>query len=367
VVNDDPQPPEERPPTLAVGPTPVGDALSRLPVWVVVASLDGRHPGENHERARSIAARAAVAPATFVIDHHQAAGLPTAIMGLLERHATAEPSGRFPEVVVLLDPSYPFLDETDVDRVVELLRDDECDSALAAVVHDRGTTQRTIDIGGLYAVRTDAFRRAGTLVVGEPAIHAVAPWRALSDADVTAMDAARTPITDPDRSDPPTTSPGRKLPSDLRAVVFDFDGVMTDDRVLVMEDGREGVLANRRDGMGVEHLEATGVHLAVLSKERNPVVAARCRKLGIECIQGTQDKWPVLRRWLAERGIEAHQLVYLGNDVNDIECLRAAGCGAVVADAHPDAMAAADLVLRHDGGDGAVRELADLIVHERFS
>jgi YrbI family 3-deoxy-D-manno-octulosonate 8-phosphate phosphatase len=159
----------------------------------------------------------------------------------------------------------------------------------------------------------------------------------------------------------------RRLPTPVAAVVFDFDGVMTDDRVLVLEDGTEGVLANRSDGMGIEQLRATGVAIAVISKERNQVVAARCAKLGIECIQGTDDKWPVLEAWLDDRSIDAAQVVFVGNDVNDIECLGHAGCGVVVADAHRDARAVADLVLSRPGGHGAVRELTDALLRNRFA
>src|SRR5262249_33757677 len=136
------------------------------------------------------------------------------------------------------------------------------------------------------------------------------------------------------------------LPRRPALVVFDFDGVFTDNSVYVCEDGREWVRCSRGDGMGITLLKATGIAILVLSSESNPVVTARCRKLGIECIQAASDKCATLKRSLEERGIAASETVFVGNDVNDIECLTLAGCGVVVADAHPEARAVADAVLR---------------------
>ena len=102
--------------------------------------------------------------------------------------------------------------------------------------------------------------------------------------------------------------------------------------------------------------------MLILSKERNPVVARRAEKLRIPCLHGIDHKLPELRRWATSEGIPMERLVYVGNDVNDLECLAEAGCGVVVADAHPEAAAAASVVLQANGGHGAVRELADLIL-----
>lgn len=153
-----------------------------------------------------------------------------------------------------------------------------------------------------------------------------------------------------------------RLPAPPALVVFDFDGVMTDNAVYVAEDGREWVRCSRGDGMGITLLRRAGVPLLVLSTETNPVVLARCRKLKIECIHGCVDKTRVFEDLLAERGLDRERVIFVGNDVNDLGCLEMAGCGVVVADAHPDAMRAADGMLTQIGGNGAVRELADLLL-----
>lgn len=151
----------------------------------------------------------------------------------------------------------------------------------------------------------------------------------------------------------------------IALVVLDFDGVLTDNRVLVMEDGREGVACDRGDGLGIARLRQAGVEVAVLSKERNPVVAARCRKLGIECAQGCDEKLPALQALCAQRGLGPEQTAYAGNDVNDLECLRWAGLPVAVADALPEVLAAARWTTPRPGGRGAVRDLCDLLLQAR--
>jgi len=149
----------------------------------------------------------------------------------------------------------------------------------------------------------------------------------------------------------------------VAAVIFDFDGVFTDNRVLTFQDGTEAVSCSRSDGMGIELLRGEGLPMVVISKERNPVTSARCAKLGLEVIQGIDDKESELRLWLDGRGIAADQAIYVGNDVNDLACMALVGCAVAVADAHGDVLAAADIVLPLRGGYGAVRFLADAILH----
>jgi N-acylneuraminate cytidylyltransferase len=136
---------------------------------------------------------------------------------------------------------------------------------------------------------------------------------------------------------------------------------MTDNGVSVSQDGSEAVRCDRSDGLGIGRLRAAGVPVLVLSSETNAVVAARCRKLRVECLHGVADKRAALLVWLDANSIDPANVVYVGNDTNDLGCLRTVGCGAVVADAHPDVVDAARLVLARDGGHGAVREICDLV------
>ena len=153
--------------------------------------------------------------------------------------------------------------------------------------------------------------------------------------------------------------PVKKL-SVIQAIAFDFDGVFTDNIVYVMQNGDEAVACNRSDGMGISMLLAVGVPLVIISTEDNPIVTVRGAKLNLEVIQGADDKLPRLVDWAGQNGLTLDQVAFLGNDVNDVECLKKAGLGVAVADAYPVAMDAADLVLTKKGGHGAVREIADL-------
>ncbi len=150
----------------------------------------------------------------------------------------------------------------------------------------------------------------------------------------------------------------------IRLLVLDFDGVMTDNRVLVSQDGVESVMCHRGDGMGIEKLRQAGIPVVVISKESNPVVSARCHKLGIPCFQNTTDKLATLKQVAEEHNVELAKTAYVGNDVNDIACIEAAGVGVAVADAYPEVKAVADIVTQATGSEGAVREVADLLLRE---
>ena len=305
-------------------------------------------------------------------------------LGWLEANA-----GCIPEVVVQLRPTSPLRPPDCVDTAIELLRQDESVDSVRAVVQASQSPYKMwrLQADGmmtpLLAAEADAYNRprqelpqtywqtghidaVRTNVIRERASMSGSRIRALVVDSVYACDID----TEADwlrtewlleHIDRPVVSPEprRPFPEDPRLVVFDFDGVMTDNRVWIGEHGDEWVACNRSDGLGLERLRQLGVDLFVLSTETNPVVAARCRKLGLPCEQGVRDKAGRLRSLLRERGIAPLDVLYVGNDVNDVDCIRLVGCGVAVADAHRDALGAADVVLTRAGGHGAVRELCD--------
>jgi D-sedoheptulose 7-phosphate isomerase len=150
-------------------------------------------------------------------------------------------------------------------------------------------------------------------------------------------------------------------------VVFDFDGVMTDNRVRVHQSGDEAVWCHRGDGLGIGHLKEAAFEVIVLSTETNPVVAARCRKLKIEAIQSCDDKLSALQQFARGRNLSAGQIAYVGNDLNDLACMQWVGWPIAVADAVPDVRAVAKWVTRLPGGGGAVREVADRLIAARLN
>jgi YrbI family 3-deoxy-D-manno-octulosonate 8-phosphate phosphatase len=152
---------------------------------------------------------------------------------------------------------------------------------------------------------------------------------------------------------------------EVALLVFDFDGVWTTNQVLVMQDGTEGVLANRSDGLGIGMLRETGLEMLVLSAEVNPVVSARCNKVKIACVQGEKDKAAALRRILQQKSVDASRVAYVGNDVNDVPCMNIVAWPIAVADSWPTVLPHARLVTTRIGGHGAVREVCEWFLAAR--
>ena len=160
--------------------------------------------------------------------------------------------------------------------------------------------------------------------------------------------------------------PGNKksaFPEKVALLVMDFDGVLTDDRVWVDGDGNEMVAASRGDGLGLERLrQLTDIQVMVISKETNRVVAARCKKLDIPLIQSVNDKPKTLEAVFKQRGIPTGEVIYMGNDLNDLDCFPMVGFSIVPGSALPEIKRKADFVLQKNGGFGAVRELCELLI-----
>ena len=147
----------------------------------------------------------------------------------------------------------------------------------------------------------------------------------------------------------------------IEAVVFDFDGVFTDNRVLVFDDGLEAVICNRSDGFGISRLRRLGIDMLILSTETNPVVTKRAQKLKLPVIQSVDDKLSTITAWSKENSIQMKHIAYLGNDINDKDCLECVGMPVVVADAMPEVKPLAQVILQKTGGNGAVREFCDML------
>ncbi|MCP9451762.1 MAG: haloacid dehalogenase [Nitrospira sp.] len=158
----------------------------------------------------------------------------------------------------------------------------------------------------------------------------------------------------------------------IHTIAFDFDGVFTDNKVYVSETGMEHVRCDRADGLAIDLLRsykrvrALDFQMIILSKEKNPVVAARARKLGIRCVSGKDHKLNWLKTFF--ESTRPHDiapftgLIYLGNDLNDLPAIECAGFSVVPADAHPLLRSAASVVLNTLGGCGFVREFVERLL-----
>ncbi len=289
-----------------------------------------------------------------------------------------------PTLTVFLQCTSPLTSPEDIDRCVEELLDNQADAAFTVtpfhyfvwqenvdnvacgVNHDQkirlrrqDRDQQFLETGAVYVFRTDGFLTSRHRFFGKTVFSEMPAERCLEIDELLDMERAEIRLRrfQSDRQI-------KELPNPLRAVVFDFDGVMTDNKVYVSEDGSETVRCDRSDGWGIDRLKDLDLKLAIMSSERNPVVSARAAKLGIECFQNLhRDKLSSLINWCDTHGISPDELVYVGNDENDIPCLEFASCGVIPSNAESAVRRYAGIVLNRGGGDGAVREICDLIRH----
>ncbi|MFF8941056.1 cytidylyltransferase domain-containing protein [Streptomyces sp. NPDC014864] len=218
--------------------------------------------------------------------------------------------------------------------------------------------QDLLETGAAYAMDAAGFREHRHRFFGRTELVRTDPARVLEVDDPHDLARARAlaPLFDADR-------PGA-LPTydDIDAVVLDFDGTQTDDRVLIDSDGREFVSVHRGDGLGIAALRRSGLTMLILSTEQNPVVAARARKLKLPVLHGIDRKDLALKQWCEEQGIAPERVLYVGNDVNDLPCFALVGWPVAVASAHDVVRGAARAVTTVPGGDGAIREIASWIL-----
>lgn len=215
--------------------------------------------------------------------------------------------------------------------------------------------------GAFYCVRVADFERVGRRFCGPVALcpvkHPPLEIDSLDDLVICDAIAARVaPLT-------PTTDRLRAV----KALVMDFDGVLTDDHAFVDQNGLESVRVSRADGLGIERLRMSGgVRPLILSKERNQVVSRRAEKLQVECLQAQDDKVAALDAWLDRENLAWGDVLYLGNDVNDLAPMKKSGLTACPRDAHRLVRSVATWVVSADGGSGFVRIVADALMDAKF-
>lgn len=155
----------------------------------------------------------------------------------------------------------------------------------------------------------------------------------------------------------------KEVPQKVELVVFDFDGVFTDNKVFINQDGVESVICDRGDGLGIQMLKEAGIPMLILSTETNPVVLARAKKMAIPVEFGCQKKENFLENYLKENGINLENTIYVGNDLNDLVAMRLVGYSVAPSDSHTRVLKEATLVLKNKGGHGAVREFIEYLLN----
>lgn len=152
--------------------------------------------------------------------------------------------------------------------------------------------------------------------------------------------------------------------ADVKLVIFDVDGVLTDGRLLLGDNGVEYKAFDSRDGHGMKMLAGTGVELAIITGRRSALVAERMASLGITHVhQGHASKLPVFERLIDDLELDESQAAYVGDDVIDLSVMMRVGLAIAVANAHPLVLEKAHWHTASGGGRGAAREVCELIMH----
>jgi YrbI family 3-deoxy-D-manno-octulosonate 8-phosphate phosphatase len=309
----------------------------------------------------------------------------------------AENEGYQPDVVVQLRPTSPIRPPSLVDDAVRLLLANPTASSVRGLVPsgqnphkmwrvdpETGIMRNLIDIPGIEepynaprqslpqtfwqtghidAIRPDVIMKQGSMSGSQMMALMIDPRYAVDIDQLLDLQKTEWLIYNAGLE---MVHPGhrrRPLPEKVSLIVFDFDGVMTDNRVWVDQDGREMVAAYRSDSLGLEVLRSqSNIQVFVMSKETNSVVAARCRKMKVPMLQAVDDKAAALTQLLAEKSIDPSEVIFMGNDTIDLPCFPLAACAVAPADAQPQVLYEADIILTRKGGRGAVRELCDMLL-----
>ncbi len=307
---------------------------------------------------------------------------------LLHALREVEQSNGTPDLVVFLQATSPLREPEDIDGAVRQLLEKDADSLFsAAVLEDYCIWTRTNNIlsgltfdpfnrgrrqdreplflenGSIYVFRPEILREFGNRLGGRIEIFEMPFWKSFEIDTLPDVEVCRYYFETKLLSRWKTTRKDWEIAAkDLDLVVYDFDGVMTDNRVLVLQDGTEGIVANRADGLGVNRVRSLGIRQMIVTTETNPVVQARAAKLQMEIIHSCHDKKTALRDFCAQQGIDLKRVAYVGNDVNDLEAMELVKFSIAPADAHPEVLKKAWGITRAQGGEGVIKEVAERIV-----
>lgn len=289
-----------------------------------------------------------------------------------------------PEILLFLQCTSPFIQSGDIDNLLGKMYEEQADCALSVthfhgflwepgdnglvpIGHEKHVRPRRqdrnpvyLETGAAYAMRVDGFKQAKHRFFGKISYHVMEQMRAGEiDEPIDLI------IAEEVANEIEGVNVEFNFPSTIGALLLDFDGVMTDDCAIVDQNGVESVRVSRSDGMGIERLKNfTDLFVGVVSKETNPVVKARCEKLQIPCLQGVNDKAQKLKDWAEQTGISLSSVVYVGNDLNDLPVFPLVGTTVAPCDAHDSVYRTADIKLRAKGGNGAVREICEILISE---
>tara|TARA_B100000925_G_scaffold280731_1_gene251721 strand:- start:61 stop:525 length:465 start_codon:yes stop_codon:yes gene_type:complete len=143
----------------------------------------------------------------------------------------------------------------------------------------------------------------------------------------------------------------------FKCIFYDFDGVMTDNKVILSESGEESVIVNRSDGLAISYFKKMNIKQYIISTEENEVVSKRAKKLGIDVHQGINNKLSKIKSLMNENDYENRDVAYVGNDLNDLEVMKFLSNTFCPNDSHKEILQVSSVILDSSGGNGVIMAL----------
>lgn len=280
--------------------------------------------------------------------------------------------------VVFLQATSPVRESQDVEKALEKFFEEKADSLFsAAVLEDfciweigqdnmksitfdykkRGRRQDRkpyfLENGSIYIFKPEVLRQYNNRLGGKMAFYPMPLWKSYEIDSVEDIEFCEYFMISKILRKRSVTF----VLKNIQLIVYDFDGVLTDNKVLLREDGLESVVVNRADGLSIGIIKDMGIKQIILSKEKNKVVEVRAQKLDIPVIRGVDNKKETLVSYCKENNIHLENVVYVGNDINDLEVMMSVGYPICPSDAYGEIKSISKITLETLGGEGVAREL----------
>ena len=286
------------------------------------------------------------------------------------------------DLIVFLQATSPLRKSTDIDACIEKLLEDNSDSIFSGCLLEdfliwenigdkwqssnynylnRGLSQQRtpqyVENGSIYVFKPEILTKQNNRLGGKITFYEMEFWQTLKIDRPDDIEIVETFLNAKIKH---TIAPKIYL-HEIELIIYDFDGVMTDNTVIIDENGKESVRVNRGDGLAISYFRKAGIKQLILSTEKNKVVQKRAEKLQIEYFNNIEDKKQFLLDFVKGHNVFLNKVLYLGNDINDLEPMRIVGIPVCPNDAFPVIKAISKIILEKDGGHGVIRNLYEVL------
>lgn len=286
------------------------------------------------------------------------------------------------DIVVFLQATSPLREYNDIDNALQKFVSEGADSLFSAAALDdfcvwgdvggefksitfdyrnRGRRQDRkpfyLENGSIYIFKPEIIRKHDNRLGGKISVYPMQMWKSYEIDTMEDMELCTYYM----REKIAGNIPDKLKLNNVRLVVYDFDGVMTNNTVLVREDGLESVTVSRADGFATGMIKRKGIQQVIMTMEKNKVVEARARKLDLPVIKGVDDKKTTLLAYCKDHKISLENIAYIGNDINDLDVMKIVGYPVCPSDAYEEIRRISRIVLNVPGGSGVIRDFVRFI------